>query len=145
MNNGRNGTMGRFNVELELANHEDMVLAKAGHLAPGKVRKTTIPVLVDSGAVELVLPKSAADMLGLAKVGTVQVRYADQRREQRDLVDGIWLKLLGRTRIVSAIVEPNRQDALLGAVVLEVLDLLVDCKNQQLIPRDPQTIISEIE
>jgi hypothetical protein len=44
-----------------------------------------------------------------------------------------------------AIVEPKRETALIGAMVLEGLDLLVDSKNQRLIPRDPSGPIFEIE
>jgi hypothetical protein len=47
--------------------------------------------------------------------------------------------------LVNAIVEPARESALIGAIVLEDLDLLVDCANQRLVPRDPNQIISEIE
>jgi hypothetical protein len=43
------------------------------------------------------------------------------------------------------VVEPKRQDALLGAIVLEALDLLVDCTTQQVVPRDPSGPIYEIE
>jgi hypothetical protein len=34
---------------------------------------------------------------------------------------------------------------LIGAIVLEALDLLVDCRTQTLRPRDPKEIIAEIE
>ena len=35
--------------------------------------------------------------------------------------------------------------ALIGAIVLEALDLLVDCRKQRLYPRDPDYVVSEIE
>jgi hypothetical protein len=44
-----------------------------------------------------------------------------------------------------AIVEPKRTSALIGAIVLEQLDLLVDCQRQRLIPRDPSGPLYEIE
>ena len=52
--------------------------------------------------------------------------------------------LLGRDGVFSAIVESKRETALIGAIVLEVLDLLVDCANLRLMPRDPKYVISEI-
>ena len=45
----------------------------------------------------------------------------------------------------SAIVEPVRDSVLIGAIVMEELDFLVDCERQQLVPRDPEQIVSEIE
>jgi hypothetical protein len=47
--------------------------------------------------------------------------------------------------VFSAIVEPDRDSALIGAIVMEDLDLLVDCVAQRLAPRDPDQIISEVE
>jgi clan AA aspartic protease len=137
--------VGRFHVDIELANNQDMVLAESGHLDPNKVRRARVPAVVDTGAVSLVLPKAVVERLGVPQVGTVKVRYADQRRAKRDKVKNVWVKVLGREEIFSAIVEPKRQDALLGAVVLEQLDLMVAPVSQKLVPRDPSGIIAEIE
>lgn len=131
MKPGGNAKMGRFKVRLELANNDDMVLAKSGHLAQENVRRVTIDGVVDSGAVRLVLPQKVAADLGLSKLGTVGVRYADQRRAKRDKVGNVWLKCLDREEVFSAIVEPKRKDALIGAMVLEGLDLVVDCVSQK--------------
>src|SRR5437588_9789540 len=107
MERRRNGVMGRFRVDLELANYEDMVLARRGALDPAKVRRVRIPGVVDSGATRLVLPKSAVTKLGLPSAGKMAVRYADQRRVVRDTVRDVWLKLLGREGAFTAIVEPK--------------------------------------
>ena len=50
-----------------------------------------------------------------------------------------------RDSVFNAIVEPARDSALIGAIVLEDLDLMVDCTGQRLVPRDPKQIISEAE
>jgi hypothetical protein len=86
-----------------------------------------------------------ADALGLKPIGKVGVRYADNRRARRTKAGPVWLKLLGRDEVFSAIIEPKRTDALIGAVVLETLDFLIDPVAQQLRPRDPKEIVSEIE
>lgn len=44
-----------------------------------------------------------------------------------------------------AIVEPGRDDALIGAIVLEDLDLLVDCSQQMLRLRDPEKMLAFVE
>jgi hypothetical protein len=51
---------------------------------------------------------------------------------------------LGRDGVFTAVVEPKRRTALIGAIVLEDLDFLVDC-TQQLVPRDPRFVVSEVE
>jgi hypothetical protein len=53
--------------------------------------------------------------------------------------------LQGRDSIFKAAVEPKRDTALIGAIVLEDLDFLVDCEKQRLVPRDPRFIVSEAE
>jgi hypothetical protein len=47
--------------------------------------------------------------------------------------------------VFNAVVEPDRDSALIGAIVLEDLDFTIDCTRQTLAPRDPKQIISEIE
>src|SRR5258708_27346241 len=121
-----------------------MVLPRRGALDRGKIRRVQILGLVDSGASRLVLPQSVVKKLGLAPIGKTAVRYADQRRAVRKEVGDVWLKLLDRKGEFTAVVEPKRKDALIGAIVMEVLDLVIDCTTQQLHPRDPRWIVSEV-
>jgi predicted aspartyl protease len=141
---GDNG-VGRFSVEIEVANYGDMEVARRGLLPPDQVRRETITGVVDSGAVRLVLPEAVVKRLGLPLGGPVPVKYADNRRGRRQVAEGVFAQLLGRHGTFTAVVEPKRDTALIGAIVLEDLDLLVDCKNQRLVPRDPSGPLSEIE
>jgi len=137
--------MGRVTVEFKLANSVDEGLARRGLLTPEQVRQVKLSGTVDTGATRLVIPERVAEQLGAREVGQTQVRFADQRLATRKLVGDISAELLGRSSTFSALVEPNRTDALIGAIVLEELDLLVDCTTQTLRPRDPRHIISEVE
>ena len=137
--------MGRVVAELKLTNASDRYLADAGHLPREDVRSATVNGIVDTGAVMLVLPESIARQLGVPKVAEANVRYADHRKATREIVGDVKLELLGRSYTFRAIVEPGRSDALIGAIVLEALDLLVDCPTQTLYPRDPDRIVAEIE
>jgi predicted aspartyl protease len=137
--------MGRFAVEFEVANSIDVGLANRGQLKPEEVRRVRISGTVDPGATRLVLPASVVEQLGVPKVGRTKTRYADGRESHRDRVDEIRVTLQGRSGVFDAIVEPKRQTALIGALVLETLDFLVDCTTQKLVPRDPKQIVSELE
>src|SRR5262245_36803816 len=116
-------TMGRVSVEFELANYEDMIRARSGVLAPEKVRRATIVGVADTGATRLVLPEHVAKQLGFPADGTINLRYADQRTAKRPKVRDVWLKLVNREGTFNAVVEKKRKDALIGAIVLEDLDL----------------------
>ena len=48
--------MGRFKVDVELANYDDVVAAKLGQIDAAQVRRVTVQAVVDSGAIRLVLP-----------------------------------------------------------------------------------------
>jgi predicted aspartyl protease len=138
-------TMGRFSVEVELSNYEDMIDAKAGRIAPEKVRRVRIRGVVDSGATRLVIPASLVQTLGLETVGSAKVRYANGHTSERAITQYLHLAYGGRQGVFSAIVEPDRESILIGAIVLEELDFLVDCGAQRLVPRDPNQIVSEAE
>src|SRR5437868_863024 len=132
MRHNANHKMGRFSVEFDIANNSAVVKAKSGTKIPEGVPHLRIRGIVDSSATRLVFPESVADQLQLAPAGKVRVVYADQRSRRRGKVQNVWLRLLGRDGVFSAIIEPDRKDALIGAIVLEELDLLVDCAAQKL-------------
>ncbi len=141
---GANG-VGRFSVQFEVANHIDVVLEQRGLLEPDKVRRLTIEGVVDCGASRLVLPESVVKQLGLPSKGKAKVRYANNHVATRDAVKEVYLRLLGRDGVFTAVVEPKRSPALIGAIVMEDLDFVVDCTARQLVPRDPRYVISELE
>jgi len=141
---GANG-VGRFSVELEVVNYADLIRAQDGTLPVDKVRRATIQGMVDSGATKLVLPEAVVKRLGLPLGDLVNVRYADGRKARRRGVKGVFVQLLGRDGLFTAISEPKRETALVGAIVLEDLDLLVDCVAQRVVPRDPSGATYEIE
>jgi predicted aspartyl protease len=137
--------MGRFSVDINVANNDDLALVRRGLLAADQVRRRTIPAVVDSGAAKLVLPQAVVKELGLSLTDPITVRYADQREARRRQAEGVYVELLARHGTFTAIVEPKRDTALLGAIVLEDLDLLVDCRKQRVIPRDAHGPVYEIE
>jgi hypothetical protein len=145
MVNWRNKSMGRVTVDLKVANKKDRHLAESGFKPLEEVRQTTIKGIVDTSVTLPVLPEILAQQLGLSKTDEALVHYRDQQTVNRDIVGYLEVEILGRRSTFNAIVEPDRTDALIGAIVLEALDMIVDCRTQTLHPRDPNHIIAEIE
>ena len=137
--------MGKVIVDCEFVNFEDKAVCRRGLIPPEQVRRAVVSGIVDTGAMLVVLPEALANRLGLEPTAQAHVRYADGQRAIRGMVDGVELKLLDRSGVFKAIIEPDREQPLIGAVVLETLDFLVDCTHQTLRPRDPDIIITEIE
>ncbi len=73
------------------------------------------------------------------------MKFADGRLEPKTVVGDVQLEVQGRSGVFSAVVEPGRTDALIGAIVLEELDFVPDCTRQALLPRDPHGVIAEID
>lgn len=140
-----NGSMGRVTIEITVANNHDMHMAASGTLPVDQVRQARLEALVDTGAHYLVLPETVANALGCPKTKPALVRFADNRMEFRDVVEEVRVELLGRHGTFNAIVEPHRDDPIVGVLILEALDLLVDCTNQKVHPRDPDKIIAAME
>lgn len=81
---------------------------------------------VDTGATLLVIPGAVAEELRFPSVRKQTVKYANEETAERDVVWGVELELCGRKGIFEAIVEPRKEYPLIGAVVMESLDLIVE-------------------
>jgi hypothetical protein len=140
----REGEVGYFSVDVELASFSDELLQRV--LPDHEVRTATARGLADSGAVMVHLPERLALELGLPDSGELaSVVLADGSEVTRRVVRGLrlsWRASDGevRSEVFSAVAEPNQDTLLIGAIVLEVLDLLPDCQHRQLVPRHPGRI-----
>lgn len=137
--------VGKVVVEVKVINQFDRMRADRGELPADQARTVVLKGVVDTGAAMLVLPASVVTALGLPKYGETSVRYADLRTAKRDIVGDLEVEIQSRRNPFTAVVEPGRSDALIGAIVLEALDFLLDPKHQVLRPRDPNIILTEIQ
>ena len=131
--------VGKVVVEIELVNAVDEANLLQGNLSPGKVRKVRIQAIVDTGSTALSVPEDLIKKLGLPVLSQVISKYADGRREPRNVYGPALIRLMNRQEVVSVLSGHPAQPALLGQIPLEGLDLLVDCKRQRLIvnPESP--------
>lgn len=127
--------MGEIKVAVELENAYDRLLAETPGLASTPIRRRTVDVLVDTGAVMLMLPQDLVEELGLRQQGKVLVTYADERREERPVAGLVTVTVGNRSTTVDCIVGPPTSEPLLGQILPERLDLLADCTRHQLVPR----------
>ncbi len=124
--------MGAVRTKVKLTNAVDDELVRRGMLAPRLLRECETEGLVDTGAVNLVIPSEIVQQLGLRILSQQWVKYADGRQEAVGVTGPLIVECEGRKTIDEALVVGD--EVLIGQVILEKLDLLVDCKNQRLIP-----------
>jgi predicted aspartyl protease len=144
-NRSRSSQVGRFSVDFEVTNHQEVVAAQLGVLPPEKIRRVRLSGVVNTGATRLVLPGSVVTKLGLPKTGHITVRFADGRRDEKEIAGDAQVLIQDRSSVFTAVVEPGREDALIGAIVLEELDFIPDCTAQKLVPRDPHGKFAELD
>jgi clan AA aspartic protease len=124
--------MGAVYTTVKLTNAIDEGMVRRGVLAPRHLRQYEGQALVDTGAVMLVIPQMVADELGLQIVDQQLARFANGQEEMLGLTESIIIECEGRRTSDQALVVGDV--ILIGQVILEKLDLLPDCRNQQLIP-----------
>jgi clan AA aspartic protease len=127
--------MGAVRVQVKLTSVFEEGLVSRGSLHPKHLRIYEGTALVDTGALTLVIPPEVVDDLGLSIQGQQVARFANGAQEVLDITEAIRIECQGRTAVLQALVTGD--EVLIGQVVLELMDFLVDCKNQKLIP-NPQ-------
>jgi len=94
--------------------------------------------LVDSGSTFMVIPESVKERLLLDEIEDVRVEVANGNSENVKIAGYAEVEILGRKSVFDCVVMGN--EILVGQIVLERLDLLLDPRRQQLIPRYPEIV-----
>ncbi len=105
-----------------------------------------VEAVIDTGATLLVLPQDIVEELGLKKVREARVKYANNSVETKRVYGAVALELKGRTGIFEVLAEVPGSQPLVGQVVLESLDLIVDPRTRTVTanPRSPEAPMVEI-
>jgi clan AA aspartic protease len=124
--------MGQGHVQVVLSNYREAVLARLGQFDVSQVHRYETEALIDTGAVQSVIPSAVTDRLGLMRLRHTDAQYADGRIEEVDLAEVVIIEMFGRQIEITPMV--LGEHVLLGVVVLEGLDLMVDCYSNRLVP-----------
>ena len=139
--------MGLVYAEIELLNGEDLTLNQHGYLPQDKIRKIVAEVLVDSGALDLVITEEVRKQLDLRVLGRRTVNLADDTQLELDMVGPVEIRFQNRATTVRALVLPGAAEMLLGAIPMEGLDVLVDPVRERLVvnPASPDMPMSKLK
>ena len=99
-----------------------------------------VDALIDTGATMVVLPLNIVEELHLRKMREATVRYGNNKTEIKSVYGVVMVEIGGRAGEFSVLAEPEGSQPLIGHVVLEILDLLVDPSAKRVIPnpRSPE-------
>jgi clan AA aspartic protease len=122
--------MGYFLEEITLSNAKDDVRVEAGLLKD--IRTITVGAMPDTGAWTLVINEEIRRKLGLEIEETSKSTLADGKTDTYDVTEGVKIRWKNRSTVLPALVVPEAQDVLLGALPLEAMDLIVDPVHKRL-------------
>jgi clan AA aspartic protease len=117
-------------TELTLKNEADIILAIQGYIKEQEVRQMTVETIVDTGAWTLVINEETSKKLGLLDQGKGEATLADGQKGEYPMAGPLEIWWKNRRLTCDALVIPDAPDILLGAWVLEGLDLTVNPKRE---------------
>ena len=124
--------MGEVRVQAKLKSAGEEFLVRRGKLRKDEVREYEADAVVDTGAVSLILPSFVVEQLGLQLVGKKNAELGNGSVVTVDVTEPVEVDIDGRRVTLEALMTGN--EVLIGQMVLEAIDMQVDCMNQRLIP-----------
>ena|SRR5437867_9831627 len=137
--------MGEVRARLVLENQGDRILAEAGHLDRTRVRRVELDALVDTGAVMTLLPQDVVDTLGLPIDGKIIVTLANDEKIELPRARLLSLTLVDRQMDTDCLVGPPQCEPLVGQLVLERLDLIIDPIKRVISPRPESPFLPSLK
>lgn len=127
-------TMGEIRAKVFLQNNDDIALFEAGYIPKTKVRQEEIDALVDTGAVMVLLPQDIVEKLGLKIFNKVVVTLANDEKVELQRAGTISLEVCEREMKTDCLVGPPLCEPLIGQLVLERLDLVLNPLKKTITP-----------
>lgn len=137
--------MGYVRAEIELTNEDDLAFHRRGWAAENEIRRVTTTALVDSGAYDLIINNQTQEQLQLPVLGQRLVKLADETIMEVDIVGPVEVRFETRATTVRALVIPDTEEVLLGAIPLEGLDVIIDPLRERLLVNPPETTNAKIK
>jgi clan AA aspartic protease len=117
-------------TQITLKNEIDTAFAEKGYIKENEVRQTTGQAIVDTGAWTIVINEETRAKLGLRDKGLGEATLADGQKAEYPMAGPLEIWWKNRHLVCEALVIPDAPDILLGAWVLEGLDLTINPKRE---------------
>ena len=136
--------MSVVHTEITLKNALDAGNARKGIISEQEIRLVTIQALVDTGAWTLEINEETREKLGLDIVDRDSGTLADGTRAIYDVAGPIEVIWKDRWTICVALVLPNANEVLLGAIPLEAMDLMVHPRLEEVVGAHGDQIVHRV-
>ena len=105
---------------------------RLSNLGKPELEEISASALVDTGALDLVVPEHVAIQLQLTDLKPREVHLADGTRRTVRYAGPIKIEMQGRDCVTAAAVMGDQ--VLLGAIPMEAMDVIVDPRKQRVVP-----------
>ena len=137
--------MGNVYAEIVIKNNGDVTLVERGIITDKDIRSLTVTALVDTGAGTLVINEDMRRTLGLAIEQTRTASLAGGQEAMCKITEPVRIIWKDRDTVCRAWVLPGEDEALLGVIPLEDMDIMVDPKRHELIGAHGDIIMGRIK
>jgi hypothetical protein len=128
-------TMSTFNETITLTNVVDKGLAKRGLIPQSEIRSLTVDACVDTRSWFLVVNEETRAALGLEITGAETATLADGSTEEYLVTEPVEFRWKDRKKAMNALVIPEADEVLFGALCMEALDVMADPVGERLVGR----------
>ncbi len=119
-------------ADFEIVNAGDIAMARNGYLSEKEIKKLPISMIVNSGAYNMCINESIQEQLNLPFVEKRKGQLANGSIEEYDFVGPVQVRFKNRKTICYCMVLPGSNEAFLGAIPMEDLDVVINPRKQEL-------------
>jgi clan AA aspartic protease len=120
-------------AEIELINGEDISFARKHIISEEQIKRMSVKALVDTGAYMLCINEEIQAQLKFPVAERRTGQLANGQIMEYDVVSHVELKFKNRRTMCNAMVLPDDNEVLLGAIPMEDMDVLIHPQRQELI------------
>jgi len=132
-------------TDITLKNAIDVANAMDGMVKTHEIRQTNVRALVDTGAWTLVINESVREKLGLRILKTSTGTLADGTKSEYNLAGPVEVVWKDRSANCDALILPDADEILLGAIPLEAMDLMIHPRAEEIVGVHGDQIIHSVK
>ena len=137
--------MGLTYANIELQNAQDEGQFRRGQIGEDEIRQITIHAMVDTGLIMFCINKSVRQVLDVPIRSKRRSQLANGQILELEVVGPVIVRFLDRECSTNALILPDDQEYLLGAIPMEEMDLYVHPGRNELLPLHPEGPIMSLK
>jgi hypothetical protein len=135
----------RTYANVEIRNADDLADVRRGIIGENEVRQMTIRTIVNTKSPLMCINETIKNALGLPHFSTRRSQLPNGSVMDLEVVGPIIVRYIDRDCTTNAIVLPDDQEPLLGAIPISEMDLYVHPSRNELLPMHPEGALMSLK